>query len=110
MPLHSFCFRYSKLKTYASLSFMVTVLKVTFTSGRIQRCDSRCHNAQGDKCSCCCNGTNHGVGLRQAVINSVESRDLDVKLPLNLVMLSEEDQLDLFPSLKPSILCEPKGD
>lgn len=76
---------------------MVTVLKLQFSSGLIRRCDARCHNAQGKKCTCCCGGTNHGVGLRQAIINSQNSAVIDPKLPLNLILLDKKDQLDLFP-------------
>jgi alpha-galactosidase/6-phospho-beta-glucosidase family protein len=35
-----------------------------------KRCDEKCYNATGGNCSCCCGGTNHGVGLKQAVDNT----------------------------------------
>ncbi|MBA7546281.1 hypothetical protein ES705_38666 [subsurface metagenome] len=88
---------------------MATVLKVQFTSGRIRLCDARCHNAQGDKCSCICNGKNHGVGLRQAIINSQKSLNLDPKLSLNLIMLDKKDQLDLFPESQHQYPTTPRG-
>jgi len=89
---------------------MATVLKLKFASGKIRRCDSRCHNAKGDKCTCVCGGINHGVGLRQAIINSQNSRALDPHLPVNLIMLSPKDQLDLFSESEPQFHGSPKGD
>lgn len=28
--------------------------------GRIRKCNSRCHNAKGTRCRCCCGGAFHG--------------------------------------------------
>lgn len=30
------------------------------------KCDSRCHNAQGKRCTCICNGRYHGLGSEKA--------------------------------------------
>jgi hypothetical protein len=35
-----------------------------------RRCDSKCYDAKDDKCTCCCGGKNHGVGLQQAMKNN----------------------------------------
>jgi len=35
-------------------------------SGRKMTCDSRCYNAIGSTCNCCCGGVNHGVGFQSA--------------------------------------------
>jgi len=88
---------------------MVVVLKVKFTYGRTKRCDARCYNAQGQKCSCICNGKNHGLGLRQAIINFQNSHALDPKLPMNLISLDKKDQLNLFPESDLPLHTTPRG-
>jgi hypothetical protein len=35
-----------------------------------RRCDARCYDAKGPKCSCCCGGKNHGKGLQVAIENT----------------------------------------
>jgi hypothetical protein len=49
---------------------MATVLAAYGLSGRLRRCDARCHEAQGDVCRCVCGGANHGVGAAQAAANA----------------------------------------
>ena len=44
---------------------MTTIMTVGDNYGK-RRCDEKCYNAKGDKCECCCNGVNHGVGLKKA--------------------------------------------
>jgi len=34
---------------------------------RTRRCDARCHNAKGKRCTCWCGGLYHGVGHKKAV-------------------------------------------
>jgi len=34
------------------------------------RCDERCYDSADKKCRCICQGKNHGVGLKQALINT----------------------------------------
>ncbi len=36
------------------------------------RCDERCYNAKHMTCHCVCGGRNHGVGLKQAIKNTIE--------------------------------------
>ncbi len=50
---------------------MTTLLTVGNSEGE-QRCDARCYNARGGKCSCCCGGRNHGVGLNVALEQTQE--------------------------------------
>lgn len=38
------------------------------------RCDAKCYDAVGvssNECACVCGGSNHGVGLAQAIANTV---------------------------------------
>lgn len=34
-----------------------------------RRCDARCYNGHGAKCTCVCGGKNHGAGLEKAIDN-----------------------------------------
>ncbi|MBA7492397.1 hypothetical protein ES702_02947 [subsurface metagenome] len=34
------------------------------------RCDSKCYNAKGPKCTCICGGVNHGAGKNNAIDNT----------------------------------------
>jgi hypothetical protein len=46
---------------------MATIVK--FPCGNpsgVSVCDARCYNAEGDHCTCICQGFNHGVGRRLA--------------------------------------------
>lgn len=36
----------------------------------IGRCDARCYNAKGPKCTCICGGKNHGAGIHKAIDNT----------------------------------------
>lgn len=49
---------------------MTTLIQITDRSGRRQRCHAECYNARGNHCTCICGGTNHGVGLQQAIHNT----------------------------------------
>jgi len=51
---------------------MPTLIRVKDKSGKMLRCDERCYNAKSTKCVCICGGKNHGVGLIQALSNTVE--------------------------------------
>lgn len=41
-------------------------------NGKTRRCDARCYNAKGSKCTCICGGRNHGVGLNRAINQSAD--------------------------------------
>jgi hypothetical protein len=47
----------------------MTLMTVGNSEGE-RRCDERCYDAKGTKCTCCCGGRNHGKGLQQALENS----------------------------------------
>ena len=36
------------------------------------RCNAKCYNAKGDRCTCICDGLNHGTGYKQAIENMVK--------------------------------------
>jgi hypothetical protein len=61
------------------------VLMTQGNSDGERRCDSRCYNAEGPDCDCCCGGINHGVGLKQArdntarVAEALAEADADIK-------------------------------
>jgi len=46
---------------------MVTVLEARDAEGELLgRCDAKCHTAKGSKCTCICEGLNHGKGTEYA--------------------------------------------
>lgn len=49
---------------------MTTLIAIYNNDGLVGRCDSRCYNARGPRCTCICGGVNHGVGLNRAVENT----------------------------------------
>lgn len=51
---------------------MPTIITATSGNGKTRRCDARCYNARGKKCTCICGGRNHGVGLNQAISQSAD--------------------------------------
>lgn len=58
---------------------MATLIKVKTKSGKVHRCDVRCYNAKCSKCVCICSGKNHGVGLKQAVKNTMDLAIADLE-------------------------------
>lgn len=65
------------------------------------RCDSKCHNAKGFKCTCICGGMNHGVGLNQAIHNTHEHKDLLMDAQGAGEFIIKEGQYQLFTGGKP---------
>lgn len=51
---------------------MTTLIAVYNSEGCVGRCDARCHQAVTHECDCICGGKNHGVGRRQAMLNTQE--------------------------------------
>lgn len=49
---------------------MVALIVEKTSSGRTRVCCSRCYNAKGTECVCCCGGLNHGMGYDKAVSNT----------------------------------------
>jgi hypothetical protein len=57
---------------------MTSLLSVYDSHCCIGCCDKRCYDAKTIRCNCICRGTNHGVGLEQAVRNIAE-RDVGLR-------------------------------
>jgi len=51
---------------------MATLISYQSSGGQQGRCDAKCYNARHPRCVCICGGRNHGVGLRQAAINTAQ--------------------------------------
>lgn len=51
---------------------MSTLMSTGNSSGETGRCDAKCYDAKNSKCTCCCGGRNHGVGIKQAADNITE--------------------------------------
>ncbi len=49
---------------------MATLIKLETSDGHQRLCSAKCYNAKGHKCTCICNGMNHGVGPEQAAQNT----------------------------------------
>jgi hypothetical protein len=49
---------------------MTTLIRHYKYGRRVAQCDARCYNAKGKRCTCCCGGLNHGVGLDKALENT----------------------------------------
>ena len=54
----------------------MTVMIVKGTGDGQRRCDERCYNAKGKRCTCVCGGKNHGVGQEQANKNTKEMAEV----------------------------------
>ncbi len=69
---------------------MTTLISAHNSEGCYGRCDAKCHEATHEKCDCICGGVNHGVGLRQAVLNTREMlRRLDDELEINIDVVAQ---------------------
>jgi len=52
---------------------MTTLIEFITKDGRPpRRCDAKCYNAKGPKCTCVCGGRNHGVGINNAIHNTYD--------------------------------------
>lgn len=51
---------------------MASLLIVRRGGDIVGQCDALCYTAKRDLCECVCEGTNHGVGLEQAIANTRE--------------------------------------
>ena len=49
---------------------MAILIIASTPDGRTRHCKSNCHNARLYICVCVCRGMNHGIGARQAAINT----------------------------------------
>jgi len=62
---------------------MATLISWETSGGRKGRCDARCHNAKGARCTCCCGGHYHGAARDGTLGQKVEA--LQGKLVKSLV-------------------------
>lgn len=46
---------------------MTTLITSQTAAGKKYRCNAKCYDAKGSRCSCCCGGRNHGKGLKAAI-------------------------------------------
>ena len=49
---------------------MTILISLPTPGGLTRYCKSNCHNAQREICVCVCRGINHGIGIKQAAINT----------------------------------------
>ena len=49
---------------------MVIIQEYAQNGTKLRRCDARCYNAKGKKCSCICGAKNHGKGFTFVIENS----------------------------------------
>lgn len=63
---------------------MATLMTFKSASGKKERCDAKCYNAKGEKCSCCCGGRNHGKGFVEAFKTTIGSFDEIVRESKNI--------------------------
>jgi len=59
---------------------MTTLIAVYNSDGCIGRCDAKCHNAKGAKCTCVCGGKNHGIGAASARASGWEIPQEDIEV------------------------------
>lgn len=50
---------------------MPTLLRYNHPILGIAKCDAGCYNAEKPDCDCICKGKNHGVGFKQAKLNTL---------------------------------------
>jgi hypothetical protein len=48
----------------------MTLIEAYSHGALVGRCDERCYDAKERDCHCICQGSNHGVGLKQALANT----------------------------------------
>jgi hypothetical protein len=48
----------------------MTLIEAWSKGSLVGRCDERCYDAKESNCHCICQGSNHGVGLEQALLNT----------------------------------------
>jgi len=52
---------------------MATLVSWGTSGGQKGRCDARCHNAKGARCTCCCGGHYHGAARDGTLGQKVEA-------------------------------------
>lgn len=82
---------------------MATLIQETHSCGSRRRCDARCYNATGKKCTCICGGRNHGVGLKKAIENTREiveellARDQEIAVKVDASVFRQGVSQDVLP-------------
>jgi len=76
---------------------MTTVLISRPRDGKTQRrCDARCYDAKGDKCTCICGRKNHGVGYATALDNAFNEDLWDCNPDQTVEIVSLPVQIEIF--------------
>lgn len=60
------------------------------------RCDAKCYNAKGPKCTCICGGVNHGAGKNQAIDNTRDHSRFLMDARKAGVVIIPQNQYELF--------------
>ena len=55
---------------------MTTLISVHNSSGLVGRCDAKCYDAIDQKCTCICDGANHGAGKQKAIQNTSQMAEI----------------------------------
>ncbi len=77
---------------------MTTLIAAYNSDGLIGRCDARCYNAKDEKCTCICNGMNHGGGKNKAIDNTKKYSETWLEK-----YKSEKDFKVILPELQQSL-------
>lgn len=64
------------------------------------RCDARCYNAKGSKCTCICSGINHGRGKNDAISETNFTSGMFHSSQPGFNFVFKHAQYQLFPGLK----------
>lgn len=56
---------------------MTTVMTWGNSDGIKGRCDAKCHNAAGSKCTCMCGGRYHGSALEEGGVEQLQRDNFD---------------------------------
>lgn len=81
---------------------MATLIQSQKSDGTIiGRCDAKCHDAKGPKCTCICGGMNHGVGINKVIDNTHEHSHLLMDAQEAGEFIIKEGQYQLFNVAKP---------
>lgn len=76
---------------------MTTILLGRPRDGKFQRrCDARCYNAKGHKCTCICGGKNHGAGKKKALENAFSDHEWESFNQVDFDILPIPIQLVIF--------------
>ena len=71
----------------------MTVILTVSTDDRQRHCDHRCYDAVSEHCDCVCEGVNHGVGFKQALLQAeaVAKRIVDDEPEAEVEVVREDE-------------------